>query len=307
MTAAEHGLLVMALGWILGSVPLALLAWQVWWRKGGVEHAVIPHEDAQPAGSFLDVSLPPPLPEASGGVGVRHWRALDGWVALGLLGVLSALMGPLTVPVGEVEAMKLSAKGMGLQFAFQLGLGGLLLFYVGKLRRLDVGRIFGLRQQRLWMVPVWALGWIVPGMVAVAALSWLTMPFLLRMIGQDEASPQLIVRALLETPDALTRGMVVLSVGLGAPFMEELVFRGFLYAVGKRFTHWSYAAGASALFFAVVHGNAMSFLPLCFLGLLFTAAYEHSRSLLVPMAMHSFFNMVQLLVLFYAPQIAPSL
>lgn len=303
MTSAEHRLLVMVLGWVVGSVPLALLVWQVWWVKRGEEHAVIPHEDAMPAGSFLDVSLPPPLPEV--GVGVRQWKAVDGWVAVGLVGVLSVLMGPLTMSPGEGDDFKLSAAVMGLQFGFQMGLGGLVLFYLGRVRGYDLRRMFGLGRQGLGVVLGWAVGWMVPGMVAVAALNWLTMPFLLRWMGQEETSPQLMVRALLETPDAVTRGMVILSVGFGAPFMEELVFRGFLYGVGKRFTHWSYAASGSALFFGVVHGNAMSLLPLVLLGLLFTAAYEHSRNLLVPMAMHSFFNLSQLALLFYAPQLAP--
>ena len=89
--------------------------------------------------------------------------------------------------------------------------------------------------------------------------------------------------------------------------MEELVFRGFLYSVARRFTHWSYAALASSLFFAIVHGNVHSFLPLTLLGLLFTAAYEQSKSLLVPMVMHASFNSLQIFVCFQFPELIKQL
>jgi membrane protease YdiL (CAAX protease family) len=308
MTAAEHHFLLLALAWILGSVPLALLAWQVWFRPRP-RHAVIPHEDTLPAGSFLDVSLPPPLPAGAGesGIPLRQWKAVDGWVALGTVLLLSLLMGPLAIDPESAKAFELSPKLMSLQLAFQLGMGGLLLFYLKTGRGFNLVRIFGLKRQPLPMVPLWALGWILPGTIAILVLTGLTLPFVLKLLGLKEASPQMIVTALQATPDALTKWLAVLSVGIGAPFMEELIFRGFLYSVARRYTHWSYAALGSSLFFGVVHANAMSLLPLTCLGLLFAAAYEQSKNLLVPMCMHGAFNLCQVALMFNLPEITKHL
>ena len=304
MTPAEHRLLVLALAWILASIPLAVLAFQVWFKSRPL-HPVIPHEDAVPAGAFLDVALPPPLPSPQEtGLPVKHWKKVDGWVALLTVIVLSLLMGPLSMDPESIGGFKISAGLMGMQLVFQLGMVGLLWFYLTGARGLKPVTLFGLKRQPLLLVPVWALGWIIPGAIAVGVVTALTMPWLLKLLGQEAVSPQMIVKALGQTPDALTKLSVAVTVGLGAPLMEELFFRGFLYGVAKRFTHWSYAALGSSLFFAVVHGNVMSLLPLTLLGLLFVAAYEQTKSLLVPMVMHSIFNLFQITVMFYAPQLA---
>jgi membrane protease YdiL (CAAX protease family) len=303
MTLAEHHLLLLALAWILASVPLALLAFQVWFRDRPV-HPVIPHEDDSPAGSFLDVPLLPVPGPREPVAGHPRWKRVDGWVALATVAVLSLLMGPLVMPPESGETFQLSANLMLMQLVFQLGMAGLLLFYLAGVRGFNLLSLFGLKRQRMVMVPVWALLWIVPGTLLVGLVNYLTMPWLLGLLGQSEASPQLIVKALGQSPDAMTKLAVVACVGFGAPFMEELVFRGFLYSVAKRFTHWSYAALGSALFFASVHGNVMSFVPLALLGLLFTAAYEQTKNLLVPIVMHAMFNLCQVALMFYAPELA---
>ncbi len=307
MTPAEHRVLVLALAWVLASIPVALVVFQVWLQPRKI-HPVIPHEDAGPAGTFLDVALPPPLPPMEErGLPVRHWKRLDGWVALGVVAVLTFLMGPLSMEPGQMADFTISANLMLVQLVFQLGFAGLVLFYLAGARGLNVVRLFGLKQRPWFRVPAWALAWIVPGTMAVGVITALTMPWLLNWLGQDKASPQMIVKALGETPDVLTKWAVAFTVGVGAPVMEELVFRGFLYGVAKRFTHWSYAALGSSLFFGVVHGNVMSLLPLTLLGLLFVAAYERTKCLLVPMVMHSIFNLVQITVMFYAPHLAQQL
>lgn len=306
MTSAEHRLLTLILAWIIVSIPLALLVWQVWFRQRPV-HPVIPHEDAVPAGSFLDVALPPsqPMP-VERGIPVRHWKAVDGWVALGVVLVLSRLMGPLAVSP-EGDHFDLTPEVLWVNLVFQLTMGGLLLFYLGAGRHFNLVKLFGLNRQPLWKVLVQACLWLVPGIILLMLVTGLSTPYVLKLLGQAETAPQSIITALQHAPDSKIRLLTALSVGLGAPFMEELVFRGFFYSVAKRFTHWSYAAVASSLFFAIVHGNVLSFLPLTLLGLLFTAAYERSKSLLVPMVMHGCFNLLQISMLFYYPELIKQL
>jgi membrane protease YdiL (CAAX protease family) len=307
MTPAEYRLLVLILAWILVSIPLALLVWQVCFRARPV-HPVIPHEDAAPAGTFLDVALPPSLPPpVELGIPVRHWKPVDGWVALGAVLVLSRLMGPLATGPGNAVDFDLSPQVLLVNLAFQLALGGLLLFYLGVGRQLNLVRIFGLNRQPLLLIPVQAFLWLVLAFILVSVATLLLTPSLLKLLGQDEASPQLMITALRQSPDSNIRMLTALTVCLGAPFMEELLFRGFFYSTAKRFMHWSYAAVGSALFFAIIHGNVLSFIPLTVLGLVFTAAYEQSKCLLVPMLMHASFNLIQISLIFYFPHLLQQL
>lgn len=315
MTSAEHHLLLLAQVWILASIPLALLAFQVWFRKpqpAPAEQPVIPHEDEAPAGAFLDVSLPPPalpLPDERG-VPVRQWKRVDGWMALVLVAVLAVLMGPLlSGPGGKGDGSgggggaPVSAEQWIVQLAFQIGFAGLVLFYLGRIRRLDVSRIFGLKRLRWYRNLAWALAFILPGMVAVLIITAAVTPWLLQVLNLPAASPQEIIVSIQAIKDPAIKGLILVSACIGAPLMEEVIFRGFLYGVAKRFTHISYAAVASACLFALIHSNLGTFLPLMLLGLLFVAAYEATGSLIVSILMHATFNFLQLSILFYGPEL----
>jgi membrane protease YdiL (CAAX protease family) len=76
------------------------------------------------------------------------------------------------------------------------------------------------------------------------------------------------------------------------PLVEELFFRGFLYAFLKRFTSAWGAIILSAGVFAFAHVNLGSALPLWLLGIVLAVAYEHTGSLLLPMGIHGCFNLV---------------
>lgn len=313
MTPAEHHWLLLAQVWILASIPVALLAFQVWFRKSQpapAEQPVIPHEDAVPAGSFLDVSLPPPalpLPDEKG-VPVRQWKRVDGWMALVLVAVLAVLMGPLlSSPEGKAGGSgggaPVSAEQWIVQLAFQIGFAGLLLFYLARIRRLDVVKLFGLKRLRWHQTIGWALAFILPGALVLLIIAAALTPVLLRLLNLPAASPQEIIVSIQGIHDPVIKVLIFVSACVGAPLMEEIIFRGFLYGVAKRFTHVSYAALASAFLFALIHSNLGSFLPLMLLGLLFVAAYEYTGSLMVSILMHGTFNFVQLSLLFYLPEI----
>jgi len=84
----------------------------------------------------------------------------------------------------------------------------------------------------------------------------------------------------------------ILNAVLIVPLIEELFFRGFLYAFLKRFTSTWGAIILSAGVFAFAHVNLGSALPLWVLGIVLAAAYEHTGSLLLPMGIHGCFNFV---------------
>ena len=75
-----------------------------------------------------------------------------------------------------------------------------------------------------------------------------------------------------------------------APVCEEVVFRGYLYPVAKRF--WGPAVGAlaSSLAFAAAHASLVAMLPLALFGLLLAWLYERTGTIWAPIAAHACFN-----------------
>lgn len=96
--------------------------------------------------------------------------------------------------------------------------------------------------------------------------------------------------------------IIVLAVAI-APMAEEFMFRFFLYGVLKRYLGRGMGLVVNAVLFAAVHAHLPSFAPLFVLGACFTLAYEWSGSILVSMAMHSFFNSLSLIALAF-PQLS---
>jgi membrane protease YdiL (CAAX protease family) len=106
-----------------------------------------------------------------------------------------------------------------------------------------------------------------------------------------------------------------------APVAEEFIFRGMLYPFLKQF-HWPALTrflrqlgwprlawfsrhrvwrmlawlGVSFLF-ALIHGDAVAFVPLFLLALILTWLYERTGSLLAPITAHALFNAVNLVLL----------
>ena len=79
-----------------------------------------------------------------------------------------------------------------------------------------------------------------------------------------------------------------------APVWEELMFRGFLLpSLFGRLPKWG-AVLATALVFSMVHFTVEGFLPLLLLGVVFGAAYVHTRNLWPPILLHAAWNVILL-------------
>lgn len=308
MSAAEHRVLLALLTGILLSIPVALAA--AWRRNRRVpDHPQTPpvHGPATPPAEIAipdDPASPPPPGEP--GVPSGHWRAVDGIVALVLVGVLGLLMGPVVIDPEVASGFRLTPDLLLQQLTFQLSMIVLILFYLGIVRRLNIPAIFGFNRMPLRRI---ALSWILWFLVAMAAFfcaAILSRLAVWLVTGDSEPSQQLIVEALEESPpEATVAALVFLTVCAGAPLMEELIFRGYLFSVAKRFTGRTYAIAGSALFFAITHANLLSFLPLTAIGIVFTLAYERTRCLAVPVLLHASFNLVQICLLLYGPEPPP--
>ncbi|MBN1668773.1 MAG: CPBP family intramembrane metalloprotease [Anaerolineales bacterium] len=111
----------------------------------------------------------------------------------------------------------------------------------------------------------------------------------------------------VETPDSLgaaldagvAQGWLVLGAALVAPFVEEIFFRGFLFAGLKRRFHWIWAALISNTLFTLNHLEPLSLFPVFVLGLALTYIYQRSRSIWPGVLMHTLVNSCALIATFY--------
>jgi len=81
-----------------------------------------------------------------------------------------------------------------------------------------------------------------------------------------------------------------------APLMEEILFRGVLYAVIKEAGHPRAALWLSSLAFAAIHANKMSFVPLMFFAVILALLYERTGRLIAPIAAHAAFNAANIIM-----------
>jgi len=159
----------------------------------------------------------------------------------------------------------------------------------------DPVRLFGLAVSSPGSAARTGLGYLAAGYpLLVAGLVLMNLIF-------PGTEPQGVVRFFAETRDFGDRALVFLTAAVCAPLTEELIFRGYLHGVARRYLGVGPAALLNASVFAAIHLHAVYFPVLLMLGLLLTLAYELEGNLLVPVVMHAAFNAVSLLVLLVAP------
>jgi hypothetical protein len=81
-------------------------------------------------------------------------------------------------------------------------------------------------------------------------------------------------------------GWIWIGAVVVAPFVEEVFFRGFIFAGLRGPYGWQKAAIISSLIFAVAHMQLTAMLPLFILGYIFAYLYEKSRSIWPAIFMH---------------------
>lgn len=167
--------------------------------------------------------------------------------------------------------------------------GAILLFLVGLLlyRNVNVAEAFGFGR------------WTFGHCLGRAFLYLLTAyPLLMLMqamvygVAGGDFSPQEVVEFLQRAEAPRDRLAVVAMAVIVAPLAEEVIFRGYLYPVAKKFGGASAGLMVTSLLFAFLHGHAPSIPALTMLAVCLGLAYEKTGSLLVPMIMHAVFNAV---------------
>jgi membrane protease YdiL (CAAX protease family) len=85
----------------------------------------------------------------------------------------------------------------------------------------------------------------------------------------------------------------ILSAVVAAPFFEEVIFRGLLFATFRRRYGVVVSALASALIFAVAHGyGVVGLASVLWSGVLWAWSYERTRSLLPAILAHAAVNLL---------------
>jgi len=86
--------------------------------------------------------------------------------------------------------------------------------------------------------------------------------------------------------------LTILLACVVGPIAEELFFRGVLYAAVRRKASRAAATLVSGAAFALLHTNAVGFVPILILGCLFANLYERTGSILAPLSVHVLHNTI---------------
>jgi membrane protease YdiL (CAAX protease family) len=241
-------------------------------------------------------TTPPDLP--AGRVAVGFYRPID-LLGAALVFLLFSGLVVSSVLVRQTATPVLDAGTLLVNIGFQFIMAGVVILLV--IRRVGPVSWLGLRWPGWPWVFLLAPGavllmWLVSGGLQVSGyLKWM------ESLGAE--TTQDTVKLLRETKDPQVLGLMAFAAVVAAPLCEEIVFRGYLYPVLKKFSGIGPAALSSSLVFAAAHGNLTALLPLLIFGGLLVLLYEKTGSLWAPIAAHFCFNSatvaVQLAVRYY--------
>ena len=198
--------------------------------------------------------------------------------------------------IENLEELQVTAGLVLVSSIALLSIGGiipLILFW-----RTNLIEFFGLRWLRwksiFWIMPAFVFAMMII-LAILAACGWQTWV-------QDSlgAKPQEAVTLVRETSDVELLVAMAVSAIIIAPIAEELILRGYLYPVVKRFTDRWFASIFSGVFFGVIHFNVMGLPMLALMGIILAVIYEKSGSLWVPIGCHAAFNATQFVLILIA-------
>lgn len=117
--------------------------------------------------------------------------------------------------------------------------------------------------------------------------------------------PEFMIDSYTDTSEALTSGsflIQVLATAVGAPIVEELIFRGVVYRRLRRMASVIPSAIIVSLLFGVYHGNWIQAPYAFLLGLACVYVYERYKTVIAPMILHGTANFIAVLITFFAKQ-----
>jgi len=168
--------------------------------------------------------------------------------------------------------------------------GGTLLLVAVLLRAHGLGwrAGFGLRAEGIVRTVSLAVAGVLVALPIALVLQQLSALGMKTVSVQPEV--QVVVQTLQETQTLQQRVFFAFVAILGAPVVEEIIFRGILYPAIKQHGWPRLALWGTSLLFALTHANTATFLPLTFLAMVLVFLYERTGNLLAPILAHSLFN-----------------
>ena len=227
--------------------------------------------------------------EGSGSPSVP-WTVRDVWIGVILLG--------LWIVSSAVASYLIRTYSVGLDPGLFVGIAELALLvpvWWLAVRKYGIGwDMLGFRPFELGTLGV-GCGLMILSLLFNAAYSAFLAVFGLRM--QVDLVP--IFAALSSPWWLLLAGIVV------APIVEELFFRGFVYAgLAERYS-WRKAAVISSALFALVHLQPLAVVPVFILGYIFAYLYRRSGSIWPAVLMHVSTNALGLGAAYLLSRITP--
>lgn len=227
---------------------------------------------------------PPEIPV--GKVQVWAYRSSD-LIALAAIVAVFYLLAMTNSVAGQEKAKTaLSAEMVMFSIGFQIFTALIVLAVV-------VSRVNPVK----WLGLAWKQWPLVFLIAPVTVMSMWALFAGLQMAGYMDLMDKLGVEKVQETvtifqteKDMTVVLLLAFAAAIVAPVCEEIVFRGYLYPVAKKFAGPWMAGLCSALVFSAAHGSLPALLPLFAFGLVLAAIYEFTGSIWAPMAVHFVFN-----------------
>lgn len=190
-------------------------------------------------------------------------------------------------PMAPISAGMLLLNLVVMQ-GMQLGIAAAWFFTA---RKISPVKVFELKKFKLPKALGLATILLIPAAI-IALLAMVLVSLQLKYLGWP-MEEQDAVQMLKGSKDIATVLVMVLGACIGAPLVEEIIFRGMIYAPLRNVSGKWFAMIFSALWFAVIHVSLPVFVPLALLGFFFALAYEITGSLTISIFMHMIFNSVQ--------------
>lgn len=226
---------------------------------------------------------PPELP--TGRVPTHLYRPLD-LLAIGFILVVFFCLVIASVRAGSKAEMELGYAALLQSIIFQFGVAGIATLMV--VPRIRVFEWLGLKWPAWhWIfliapITVVAMWIFFGGLQASGYMKWI------ESFGVETVQDS--VKIFQKSSNPIVLGLMAFAAIVVAPLCEEIVFRGYLYPVMKKFSGPWVAGVCSALIFAAAHGSLVALLPLFVFGCVLVFIYEKTGSLWAPIAVHFCFN-----------------
>ena len=145
---------------------------------------------------------------------------------------------------------------------------------------------FLMPKKEVWKQPLWQYVVIIFGTVIFSY----GMNYLFTITGFTSQSAVYQVTVQNQYDVAFAVGLLL--YGVISPFVEELVFRGFLYGRMRVYMPKMWAVLVSALLFGIYHGNMVQGVYGFLMGILFTLVYDRYKNFYLSVIMHVIVNLV---------------